>query len=428
VWHPYTQALTAPDPLAVVSGQGVYLHTDDGRRILDGISSWWVNIHGHSHPKLNEALAAQARKIEQVIFAGVTHPPAVELAERLAAILPQGLTRAFYSDNGSTAVEVALKMAYQYWQLSGQPRRRRFVALKHAYHGDTVGTMAVSDGSSFTAPFEDLLFTVDRAHSPYCLRCPLQLSRPSCDIACLADLERLLAEHGGTTAAVIVEPMIQAAGGMITWPSEFLVGVRDLCTRYGTLLIADEVMTGFGRTGRMFACEHGPIRPDIICLSKAITAGYLPLAATVCTDAIYDAFLSEDRGKMFFHGHSFAANPLACAVALASLALFETDHVLDRVASLEALFTRRLSPLRSLASVADVRVLGGVGIVELAVPDGRDGYLADVGPRLRSEFLTRGLLLRPLGHVLYFMPPYVISDDEANWALDQIDEVVQTLT
>lgn len=427
LWHPYTQMQTSPDAVAVVSGRGVYLHTEDGRRILDGISSWWVNIHGHSHPRLNEALAAQARELEQVVFAGFTHRPAVELAERLLALLGPPLTRVFYSDDGSTAVEAALKMAVQYWQLAGQPRRRRFVALRHGYHGDTIGAMSVGDLSPFTTPFADLLFDVARAHSPYCARCPLGLSRPSCRIACLADLDDRLAALGDTVAAVLVEPMLQAAGGMIVWPREFLVGVRDLCTRHGTLLIADEVMTGFGRTGRMFACAHGPIEPDIVCLSKALTAGYLPLGATICTERIYEAFLRPDRDKAFLHGHSYTANPLACAVALASLDLFETGRVLDRVVALEALFRERLEPLRALAAVADVRVIGGVGIVELAVPDRTAGYLAGVGPALAAEFLARDLLLRPLGHVVYFMPPYAITDEEARWALDQIVEVLTQL-
>jgi adenosylmethionine-8-amino-7-oxononanoate aminotransferase len=415
---------TAPDAIPIVSGRGVYLHTEDGRRLLDGVSSWWVNIHGHSHPKLNEALAAQARQIEHVIFAGFTHAPAVELAEQLVARVPTGLTRVFYSDDGSTAVEVALKMALQYWQLSGQPQRRRFLALRHGYHGDTVGAMSVGDASPFTAPFTGLLFEAGRAHSPYCARCPLELTRPSCQIACLADLDAHLARHGDTVAAVIVEPMLQAAGGMIVWPREFLVGVRDLCTRHGALLVADEVMTGFGRTGRMFACEHGPVAPDIICLSKALTAGYLPLGATICTEAVYDAFLQPDRGKAFFHGHSYTANPMACAVALASLDLFRAEGVLDRIAALEALFRRRLEPLRSLTAVADVRVLGAVGVVELRSTGGPAGYLDEIGPRLAAEFLARGLLLRPLGHVLYFMPPYVITDPEAHWALDQIADVL----
>ncbi len=427
VWHPYTQMATAPPPIPVASAKGVYLHTADGRRILDGISSWWVNIHGHSHPKLNEALAAQAREVEHVIFAGFTHGPAVELAERLTQILPASLTRIFYSDNGSTAVEAALKMARQYWVNLGEPERQTFIALRFAYHGDTVGAMSVSDDSVFTRAFEPFLLRVARAHAPYCYRCPLDLERATCQIDCLGDLERLLREEDGRAAAVIVEPMLQAAGGMIVWPSEFLAGVRRLCDQFNTLMIADEVLTGFGRTGRMFACEHGPVDPDILCLSKALTGGYLPLAVTAATDRVYEAFLSDDRAKTFFHGHSYTANPLGCAVGLASLDLFRTDGTLERVRSLEQRLRSGLEPLHGLPNVGDVRVIGGVGIVELVADKqskAAGGYLADIGPKLYREFLGRGLLLRPLGNVLYFMPPYVITDSETDWALEQIHEVV----
>jgi adenosylmethionine-8-amino-7-oxononanoate aminotransferase len=419
LWHPYTQMLTQPPPLAVVRGQGVYLYTEDGRRILDGISSWWVNIHGHSHPKLNEALAAQARELEQVVFAGCTHRPAVELAERLLELLPPGLTRIFYSDDGSTAVEVALKLAWQYWRNRGQPQRRTFVTLHHAYHGDTVGTMSASEDSPFTEPFRPLLFPVMRAHAPYCYRCPVGQTRDRCHIECLGDLEQRLREGGDTIAGVLLEPMLQAAGGMIVWPAEFLAGARRLCDQYGTLLIADEVLTGFGRTGRMFACEHAGVRPDLVCMSKGLTAGYLPMGATAATESIYEAFLSEDRGKTFFHGHSYTANPLACAVALASLDLFRENAVLDRVQALERQLRAGLEPLRRMG---DVRVIGGVGIVELDSASG--GYLDNIGPRLYAAFLERGLLLRPLGNVIYFMPPYVISDAEVEWSLAQINEVV----
>jgi adenosylmethionine-8-amino-7-oxononanoate aminotransferase len=402
VWHPYTQMQTAPPPLPVVRGEGVYLYTEDGRKILDGISSWWVNIHGHSHPALNAALAAQASRLEHVMFAGCTHPPAVDLAERLIALLPNGLTRVFYSDNGSTAVEVAVKMAVQYWINQGETRRTGIVALHDAYHGDTVGAMSVSEDSIFTRAFTSLLFPVTRAHG--------------------ADLEKTLGALGDTVAAVIVEPMLQGAGGMIVWPPEFLAGIRRLCDRFGVLLIADEVLTGFGRTGRMFACEHANVTPDIMCLSKALTAGYLPLGATCTTDAVYQAFLSDDRARTFFHGHSFTANPLACAVALASLDLFETDHTLDRVARLEAQLQSGLAPLRELPIVGDVRVLGGVGAVELVSTDA--GYLDQIGPRLAAAFLDRGLLLRPLGNIVYFMPPYVITESETAWAIEQIGEVI----
>jgi adenosylmethionine-8-amino-7-oxononanoate aminotransferase len=400
LWHPYTQMLTADPPLAITSAQGVYLHTEDGSKILDGISSWWVNIHGHSHPKLNEALARQARELEHVVFAGCTHRPAVELAERLVAILPKGLERVFYSDNGSTAVEVALKMALQYWGNRGEPQRRVFVTLPNAYHGDTVGAMSASEASVFTRPYESLLFPVVRSSDP----------------------EAALRQLGDTVAAVLVEPMLQGAGGMVVWPAEFLRTVRESCNRYGTLLIADEVLTGFGRTGKMFACEHAGVSPDIICLSKALTAGYLPLGATVVTNAIYEAFLSEDRTKTFFHGHSYTANPLACAVALASLDLFRDEPVLERVAALERRLRQGLEPLRAAGGV---RVIGGVGIIE--VKSGPEGYLSGLGPRLYRTFLDRGLLLRPLGNVVYFMPPYVVSDAETAWAIEQILDVLAVL-
>ncbi len=427
LWHPYTQMKTQRPPLAIARGEGVYLYTEDGRRLLDGISSWWVNIHGHSHPRLNKALADQADRIEHVIFAGATHQPAVDLAERLVGVLPRGLTRVFYSDNGSTAVEVAVKLAVQYWRNQGRTRNR-VIALHHAYHGDTAGAMSVSDDSVFTRPFTSLMFTVDRVHPPYCYRCPLGLRRESCQIDCLGDLAKTLEARGDEVAAVLVEPMLQGAGGMIMWPAEFLAGVRRLCDRHGVLMIADEVLTGFGRTGRMFACEHGPVTPDIICLSKALTAGYLPLAVTAVTDAVFDAFLSDDHSKTFFHGHSFTANPLACAVAIASFDLFQEQDLLARIARLEARLRAGLTPLLQLPIVGDVRVLGGVGAVELvsdkATKDA-GGYLDQIGPRLSSAFLERGLLLRPLGNVVYFMPPYVITDDEADWVIGQIREVLQ---
>jgi len=398
VWHPYTQALTAPAPIPIERAEGVWLYTEDGRRILDGISSWWVNIHGHSHPKLNAALAKQAGELEHVVFAGCTHRPAVELAERLLEILPAGLARVFYSDNGSTAVEVALKLAIQYWINRGEPQRQTIVTLHNAYHGDTVGAMSAREDSVFTRAFSNLLFPVERVRD-------------------LEEMERCLQAH--SAAAVLIEPMLQGAGGMIVWPVEFVAGVRRLCDRYGTLMIADEVLTGFGRTGKMFACEHAAIAPDIICLSKALTAGYLPLGVTATTTAVYDAFLSDDRSKTFFHGHSYTANPLACAVALASLDLFREEATLARVTRLEQQLRAGFEPLRTLG---DVRVIGGVAAVELT--SNKPGYLDQIGPRLAAAFLARGLLLRPLGNVVYFMPPYCISESETAWALEQIAAVL----
>jgi len=400
LWHPYTQMQTAPASIPIVRAEGVWLYTEDGRRILDGISSWWVNIHGHSHPKLNAALAAQARDLEHVIFAGFTHRPAVELAERLIEILPQGLARVFYSDNGSTAVEVALKLAVQYWRNLGQPNRTTFITLHNAYHGDTVGVMSASEDSVFTRAFSTMMFPVERVRG-------------------LEDMEQRLHDAGDSVAAVLIEPMLQGAGGMIMWPAEFVAGVRRLCDQNHTLLIADEVLTGFGRTGKMFACEHADISPDIICLSKALTAGYLPLGVTATTSRIYDAFLSDDRAKTFFHGHSYTANPLACAVALASLDLFRDQAVLARVLRLERQLRDGFEPRRSLG---DVRVIGGVAAVELQ--SDQPGYLDGISPRLAAAFLDRGLLLRPLGNVVYFMPPYCITESETAWALEQIAGVL----
>jgi adenosylmethionine---8-amino-7-oxononanoate aminotransferase len=288
--------------------------------------------------------------------------------------------------------------------------------------------MSVSGASVFTRAFAPLLFPVERVHPPYCFRCPLGLDRATCHVDCLGELEARLQSEGETVAAVLIEPMLQGAGGMIMWPAEFLAGVRRLCDRYGTLLIADEVLTGFGRTGRMFACEHASIRPDIVCLSKALTAGYLPMAVTATTEAIFDAFLSDDHSKTFFHGHSFTANPLACSVALASLDLFTENDVLARIARLEFQLRDGLSPLLALPLVGDVRVLGGVGAIELVTDKGTkgaSGYLDRIGPRLSSAFLERGLLLRPLGHVLYVMPPYAITDDQVEWMITQVSDVLE---
>jgi adenosylmethionine-8-amino-7-oxononanoate aminotransferase len=389
VWHPYTQAATAPPPLPVVAGDGPYLITEDGRRILDAVSSWWVCVHGHAHPRLAEALARQARTLEHVLFAGATHPPAVELAERLCALT--GLDRVFYSDNGSTAVEAALKMAYQYWRNRGE-RRARFLTLKHAYHGDTVGAMSVSGVALFRETFSDLLFPVDRYEG----------------------------EIGEDVAAVLVEPILQGAGGMRIQPPEFLAELAARCREAGTLLIADEVLTGFGRTGRMFACEHAGVTPDILCLSKGLTGGVLPFAATLATEEIYDAFLSEDRGRTFFHGHSYTGNPLGCAVALESLRLFKEERTLERADAIGRRLRGGLEVLRE--SVADVRGIGAVWVVELLA---KGGYLADVGPKMATAALERGVLLRPLGNVLYAMPPLCLSDAEADRLAAVMVEVVR---
>lgn len=424
VWHPYTQMLTAPPPIPIERAQGVYLYTPDGRQILDGISSWWVNLHGHSHPRLNRALAEQVERLQQVLFAGFTHQPAARLAAEIVKRAPGSLTRVFYSDDGSTSVEVALKMAYQYWRNIGEPERKLFVSLEHGYHGDTFGSMAAGSVKAFHQQFEDLFFEVKRAYSPYCLHCPVGLSRSSCHIECLDNLKQLLEIEGSRVAAVIIEPMVQAAGGMIIWPVEFLRKLYQLTRSHQILLIADEVFTGFGRTGRFFACQHGPVEPDLICLSKALTGGYLPLAMTLASEKIYQAFLSRKQERTFFHGHSFTANPLACAVAVESLQIFEEEDRLGRVAELEMIFRRRLNRLHDHPAIAETRCLGAVAAIELK-PQLAAGYLDPRGARYSTKLLQRGILMRPLGNVLYFLPPLVIEDHEVEWVFDQIEEVLE---
>ena len=405
VWHPYTQMLSPPPPLPVERAEGVYLHTSDGRKILDGISSWWVNIHGHSHSRLNRAIRQQAEKFSQVIFAGFTHQPGAQLAEELVRRTPASLRRVFFSDDGSTAVEVALKMAYQYWRNQGQEQRRLFVAFEHAYHGDTFGAMAVGDVREFHDHFSSLFFEVRRA-------------RHDDD-----SLEQILDNEGTRVAAVIIEPMVEAAGGMKIWPASVLSHVRHLTKRHDIPLITDEVFTGFGRTGSMFACEHGPVEPDLMCLSKGLTGGYLPLAATLASEQIYQSFLSQDHSRTLFHGHSFTGNALSCAVALESLALFDEEQRLERVSELEGIFRERLAHLSGLATVREVRGIGALAVVELE-PQAQAGYLDSQGPQLYRAFLDRGLLLRPLGNVLYFLPPYVITDAQVHWVFDNITEVL----
>ena len=425
IWHPFTQDALDPDPILIERGEGVYLYTPDGRRLLDAISSWWVNLHGHAHPLIAGAIAEQAHKLEQVVFAGFTHGPAEELAARLRAVLPASLEHIFFSDDGSTAVEVALKMAMQFWWNQGNRDKRKFVALEHAYHGDTAGAMSVGEDSSFVAAFDSLRFPVHRVPSAYCFRCPVGKTRATCDIDCVQPLERLLEEKHGEIAAIIVEPLLQGAGGMIVHPVEFLQRIRKLCTRHNVLLIADEVLTGFGRTGRMFACERGGVIPDILCLSKGITGGFLPLGATVCTDSIREVFRSTDRMRTFFHGHSYTASPLACAAGIASLRIFESEPVFERIAAIERIHSERLPALKAHPAVGDVRSIGTVAAIEIEAED--TGYLSKLRPFLYDFFLEKGVLLRPLGNVVYILPPYVITPSELHLIYDVIGEALDRL-
>ena len=418
VWHPFTQEALDPPPLRITRAQGAYLYTADGRRILDAISSWWTNLHGHCHPAIMSAIAAQTQNLDHVLLAGFTHDRVEELAACLRKVLPRELTSIFFSDDGSTAVEVALKIAVQYWQNVGRPQKSSIVALEHAYHGDTVGAMSVGARSAFSEPFRSFLFPVHRVHSAYCCRCPVGKTRATCDIDCVAQLARLLEEKHAEIAAVIVEPLLQGAGGMIVHPQEFLQRVRQLCSEYGVLLIADEVLTGFGRTGKMFACDVAGVVPDLMCLSKGITGGVLPLAATVCTEEIHRAFVSDDRGRTFYHGHSYTGNPIAAAAAVASFKIFENEPVFDRITAITKIHQQRLAAIENHPAVADVRSIGTVAAIELRADD--PGYFSRLRPKLYEFFLNAGILLRPLGNVIYILPPYCITAEELHFVHDRI--------
>lgn len=416
VWHPYTQMLTAPEPLPVVRGRGAWLELADGRRILDGISSWWVTLHGHGHPQLVAAIQAQVAELEQVIYAGFAHEPGARLAAALVAKAPEGLSRVFFSDDGSTAVEVALKLAIQYWRQQGEPQRSLFAALENAYHGDTFGAMAAGGQDLFHGVFGPLLFEIRRLPVPDTeSEVPLSLRA----------WDELLEREGPRLAALLVEPIVQGAGGMRIHPASFLRGLWERARAAGVLFLADEVFTGFGRTGRLWAVEHAGVAPDLICLSKGLTGGFLPLGATLATEKIFQAFLSEDRRRTFFHGHSYTANPLACAVARASLELLEQERSLARVASLERLFASRLERLRNHPYVGAVRGIGSLAVVELR--GSRAGYLDERGSTLSRRLLERGLLLRPLGSVVYLLPPYCVTDEECHWAFDQLEQELDRL-
>ncbi|MGA8766311.1 MAG: adenosylmethionine--8-amino-7-oxononanoate transaminase [Candidatus Acidiferrales bacterium] len=420
IWHPFTQEALDPPPIRITKAAGVYLYTDDGRKLIDGISSWWVNLHGHGHPAIVSAIAEQAAKVDHILLAGFTHDAVEDLRGGLRRILPGNLEHIFFSDDGSTAVEVALKMAVQYWTNVGRPEKRFIVALEHAYHGDTVGAMSVGANSAFTDPFREMLFPVHRVHSAYCHRCPVGKERGTCRIDCTDKLERLLEEKHGEIAALIVEPLLQGAGGMIVHPVEFLQRVRQLCDAHDVLLIADEVLTGFGRCGKMFACELANVVPDLMCLSKGLTGGILPMGATVCTGKIHEAFVGTDRARTFYHGHSYTGNPIAAAAGVASLRIFQNEPVFERIGTIARIHCERLAMIRNHPAVGEVRSIGTMAAVELRADDA--GYFSKLRPKLYRFFLDAGVLLRPLGNVVYVLPPYAISPDELNYVHDRIAE------
>ena len=405
VWHPFTQhGLQEPIPL-VERAEGALLYTADGRTVIDAISSWWVTTHGHCHPRIVAAIAAQAQRLDQLIFAGWTHEPAETLAAGLRAIMPESLTRVFFSDSGSTAVEVALKMALGYWAVRDEARHR-IVVMEHSYHGDTIGAMSVGARGVFNRTYEPLLFDVARI--PYPAAGEEQATLDALEATC----------RQRDTAALIVEPLVLGSGGMLFYPPAVLAAMREICARHSVLFIADEVMTGWGRTGALLACEQAGVVPDILCLSKGLTGGAVPLAVTMASEPIFEAHWSTDRARMFFHSSSYTANPIACAAANANLAIWREEPVLERIADLGQRQQRHLDRLAAHPRCTAPRRLGTIAALDLG--SAGEGYLAGIAPRLLAFFRERDVLLRPLGSTVYVMPPYAITPEQ----LDRVWQVI----
>lgn len=411
IWHPYTQMQTALPPVPIVRGEGACLFDEDGKKYIDAVSSWWVNIHGHAHPYLAQKVAEQLHKLEHVIFAGFTHEGAVELGERLLKLLPDNQQKVFYSDNGSTAIEVAIKMCVQYWHNRGESRTK-ILAFNNAYHGDTFGAMAVSGRSVFTAAFDSLLFEVEFIDLPTeenIQGLKSQISHLKSELACF-----------------IFEPLVQGAGGMIMYEAEYLQQLMTHCRQEGVLMIDDEVFTGFGRTGKPFACYHVTERPDIMCFSKGLTGGTMALGVTTCSSQIYDAFLSDDKLKTLFHGHSFTANPVACAAALASMDLFtdpSTQKNIDRIARMHAAFRQKI---QHHPKIKTTRQTGTILAMEWETGD-NTSYFSSLRDKLYQYFLAAGIILRPLGNIIYILPPYCITDDELNYVYGAITRALEEI-
>ncbi len=435
IWHPFTQMRdweqeTQP---VIVRGEGCWLIDSDGNRYLDGVASMWTNVHGHCHPELNEALKQQVDRLEHSTLLGLASEQSILLAHKLAELTPAGLDRFFFSDNGSTAMEVAVKMAFQYQQHCGKKEKQRFITFRHAYHGDTLGSVSVGGIDIYHATFKPLMFETIQASPPYCYRCDFGChDAATCGFKCLQALEQLMQEHGDRCAGLVIEPLLQGAGGMLVQPAGFLSAVRQLCHRYEIVMIVDEVATGFGRTGKMFACQHEDVVPDIMALSKGIAAGYLPLAVTAVADHIYQAFLGEyNQLKTFFHGHTFTGNPLACAVALKNLELFEREQLLEQLQPKIAFLAERLDRIATLPQVGNVRQCGMAAGIEL-VQNKKTGeaypWELKIGIRVCQEARKLGLFSRPLGNTVVIFPPLAISHHDLQFLLDTLETAITTVT
>lgn len=435
LWHPFTQMKDwqKETPVIIKSARGVWLEDTEGRRYLDGVSSLWCNVHGHQVPAIDDAVRAQLNKVAHSTFLGLSNIPAIELAEKLIKIAPKGLTRVFYSDSGSESVEIALKMAFQYWRQIGKPEKQKFIKLTNSYHGDTLGSVSVGGISLFHEIYEPLLFHSFSVSSPYAYRWPGVLSLGDAGAQSLVQLEEILKNHHQEIAAFVMEPVMQGAAGMINQPQGYISRARELTRKYNVLLIFDEVATGFGRTGTMFAADRERVAPDLMCAAKGITGGYLPLAVTFSTEEIYKGFLGKyEEFKTFFHGHTYTANPLACAAALASLELFRKNKILKKIQPKIHLMKKRLKDFYNLSSVGDIRQEGLMAGIEL-VRNRKTGEPFDAKEKIGAKVIERarnkGVMLRPLGSVVVLMPPLVISDKELNLLLDvtyeSIDETIK---
>ena len=436
IWHPFTQMelYRREKPVIIEKGRGCRLYDMEGNAYLDGVSSLWTNVHGHARTELDEALKAQTDLIAHSTLLGISSVPAVRFARKLLDVVPSGLTKVFYSDSGSTSVEIALKMVFQYHRQSpkGNPKKTKFLTFVNAYHGDTIGSVSLGGIDLFHEMYRELLFETYKVASPYCYRCPYGRDYPGCKLDCLLGVEKMLDEHHDEIAALVLEPLVQGAAGMLMQPEGFLRGVRALCDHYGVFLIADEVAVGFGRTGKMFACEHEGVTPDILCLAKGISGGYLPLAATVTSEEIFEGFLGEfTENKTFFHGHTYTGNPLACAVAIASLDLFEKERIIENLQPKIAFLKEKLSAFKNLSHVGDIRQRGlMVGIELVADRNTREGLpVADrTGHQVILEARKRGIMIRPLGDIIVLMPPLAMSVEELDKLCEATYESIRVVT
>ena len=431
IWHPCSQMKdyeTLP-PIVIDHGKGVYLYDKNGKRYLDVVSSWWCNLLGHCNEKISARMKQQLDKLEHVIFANFTHEPAIQLCERLVQILPKGLCKFNFSDNGSAAIECALKMAFQYQYQTGHPEKKRFMALSEGYHGETIGALSVGGLDLYAEIYKPMLMDIVRVEAPDCYRCPYGECRDTCQCECFQQAEEALSKYGQEIAAFIMEPLVQGSAGMRIYPPLYLKKLREACDRYGVLLIADEIATGFGRTGKLFACDHAGITPDILCMSKGLTGGYLPMAITVTTQEIYDAFYDDyNKGKAFMHSHTYSGNPLACSAALAVQDILEEEQILEHAAQrANYLHEQLMNALGDHPNVGEIRHIGLINGIELVADrKTKTPFPSEdrVGYQIYTRALQEGVIFRPLGDVIYFNPPLIIKEEEIDEALAVCKKVI----